>query len=171
MDHSAVWKVLEKIIMDFKKREVNIKEDLISELRHTKTLINILKADPFNIDLSGQVKENLRNLESQLITEGETRFGNKYTKKWLKQLDEANRSVIEKQESKTTFIPGIPRNKKWIRIKPSSELKLEKLKALAVESKLKFKLQNNYFLVYGEDESTKTFIKKIAREFGFKAKK
>lgn len=171
MNYSAVWKVLENMVMDFKKRGLTIKDDLISELRYTKTLINILRADPLNIDLSGQVEEYLRNLESRLITEGKTKLGNKYTKEWLKQLDKASESVFEKKEGETTFIPGVPRNKKWIRIKPSSELNLEKLKALAEETKLMFKLQNNYFLMYGEEESTKAFIKKIATKYGFKAKK
>ena len=70
------------------------------------------------------------------------------------------------EEEEHKFIPGLPRHQKWIRITPSPELSIEKLKVLAEELCLSFKVHNDgHLLVYGEDESVKDFVKKVASEY------
>ena len=145
--------------------------DVISDLRSAKTLINVLRADPTRIDTGQKVEEYLRNVESYLVSEGQKRFGTEYVDEWLKRLDEASKKVFEEKEE-TRFIPGLPREQKWIRVKPSDELPSEKIKELADELNLSCDVQNDgCLLVYGEDERVKGFVKKMATKYGLRAEK
>jgi len=171
MGHLAAWKVLEEMIADFRKRGVTVSAEIISDLRSAKTLINVLKADPSRVDTSQKIEGYLLKVESYLVSEGQKTFGTRYVEEWLKRLDEASRKIVEEEEEKK-FISGLPREQKWIRIKPSAELSLEKLKMLTDESRLSCKFQNDgCLLVYGEDKRLKDFVKKMAREYGLEAEK
>jgi hypothetical protein len=172
MNYFAAWKVLEEIVADFRKRGIVIPAEIMSDLRSAKTLINVLKADPNRVDTSQKVDEYLLNVESYLISEGQKMFGTKYVEEWLKRLDEASKKILEKEEEETKFVPSVPREHKWIRVKPSTELPIEKLKTLAKEAHLSYNVQSDgYLLVYGEDECIKEFVKKMAAKYGLKAKK
>jgi hypothetical protein len=162
MGYSAAWKVLEEMITDFRKRGLTVPTDIISDLRSAKTLINVLKADPSRIEPSQKIEKYLRIVESYLVSEGQKKFGADYVDEWLKHLNEASKRVSEEEEE-TRFIPGLPRDRKWIRIKPSHELPMEKIKELADELSLSCDVQDDgCLLVYGEDERVKGFVKKMA---------
>ena len=164
MGYSAAWKVLEEMITDFRKRGLKVPADIISDLRSAKTLINVLKADPSRIETSEKIETYLRIVESYLFSEGQKTFGADYVDEWLKHLNEESKRVLEEEEE-TRFIPGLPREQKWIRIKPSHELPLDKIKELAEESSLSCDVQNDgCLLVYGEDERVKAFVKKMAKK-------
>ena len=91
---------------------------------------------------------------------------------WLKKINEASRKTSDEEEEKARFIPGLPREQNWIRVKPSSDLPLEKLKTLANESNLLCKSQDDgYLLIYGTDERLKNFVKKMTTEQGSKSRK
>lgn len=172
MGYLAAWNVLEEMIIDFRKRGIVAPAKIMSDLKSAKTLINVLKADPSHVNTSQKIDEYLLNVESYLVSEGQKMFGKGYVEKWLKRLDEASKKILEKEEEETTFIPGIPREHKWVRVKPSTELPTEKLKTLAEESDLSLNVQNDgYLLVYGEDSHIKEFIKKMATKYGFKTEK
>lgn len=166
MGYLASWKVLEEMIADFRKKGAAVPSEILSDLKSARTLINVLKADPTCTDTSQKIEEYLLNIESYLVSEGQKIFGTAYVEEWLKRLDEASRkSPHEEEEEETRFIPGIPREHKWIRVKPSAELSVEKLKALAEESKLSYTLQSDgCLLVYGNDENIKEFVKKMAKK-------
>lgn len=171
MGYLAAWKVLEKMITDFRKRGAPVPADIISNLRSAKTLINVLRADPSRIDTGQKVDGYLRSVESYLVSEGQKRFGMEYADEWLKRLDEASKRVSEEEEE-TRFIPGLPRGQKWVRVKPSDELPLEKIKELAEELNLSCDVQNDgCLLVYGEEERIKHFVKKMATKYGLRAEK
>jgi hypothetical protein len=172
MNYLAAWKVLEEMITDFRRRGIGVPTEIMSDLRSAKTLINVLKADPSRVDTSQKVDEYLLNVESYLVSEGQKMFGSGYVEEWLKRLDEASKKMLEKEEEETKLIPGVPREHKWIRVKPSTELPIEKLKKLAEESHLSCNVQNDgCLLVYGEDGRIKEFIKKMATKYGFKTEK
>ncbi len=171
MGYLAVWKVLEEIITDFRKKGVPIPAEVMNDLKSANTMIKILKADPSRGETSQKIEEYLGNVESYLISEGQRIFGAEHVEGWLKRLEESSRKTSE-EEKEATFIPGLPREQKWIRVKPSVELPLEKLKLMAKRSQLSFKVQDdNYLLVYGEDERIKEFIKKMATKYELKAEK
>ncbi len=171
MGYLAVWKILEEMITDFRKRGVAIPANIVSDLKSAKTLINVLRADPSRLETTQKIEEYLNNVESYLISEGQ-RFGEKYVEEWLKRLDDASRRVFEEEEGESRFVPGLPREQRWVRVKPSGEMPIEALKALANELNLSFNVQKDgCLLVYGEDERVKDFVKKMATKYGLKAGK
>jgi len=170
MGYLAAWKVLEEMITDFRKRGITVPGEIVSNLRHAKTLINVLGADPTRLDTSQKVEGHLLSIESYLVSEGQKNFGNSYVEQWLERLNEAGSKVVEEEEKETKFISGVPREQKWICVKPSAELPIEGIKALADELNLSFNLQNDgCLLVYGEDRSIKIFVKKMTAKYGCKA--
>jgi len=157
-------------MIDLRRRGVSIPSNVISDLKYARTLINVLRADPSRLETSQKIEECLNNVESFLISEGQ-RFGDKYVEEWLKRLEEASRKIDE-EESVSRFVPGLPREQRWIRVKPSDEMPLDSLKALAEELKLSHEEQSDgYLLVYGEDERIKEFVKKMATKHGLKVEK
>lgn len=171
MNYFTAWKVLEEMIIDFRKKGMVVPAEIISDLKSAKTLANVLKADPNRVDVAQKVEEYLINVESYVVSEGEKTFGSKYVKEWLKRLEEAGTETFEEEE-KTELVTGVPREHKWIRVKPSNELPIEKLKVLAEEANLSYNVQNDgCLLVYGKDERIKDFVKKMAAKYGLKAEK
>jgi hypothetical protein len=165
MGYLAVWKVLEEMILEFRKRGITIPTEVMDNLKSARIMIKILKADPSRGETMQKIEEYLSNVESYLISEGQKKFGVEYVDKWLKKLDEASIRFPDLEEEETRFVPGLPREHKWIRVKPSAELPMEKLKLLAKELNLSCELQGDgYLLVYGEDESLKEFVKKMAKK-------
>jgi hypothetical protein len=68
-----------------------------------------------------------------------------------------------KKESR--FISGLPRDQKWIRVKPLTSLPMEKLKALADKSRLSYRVEDDgHLTVYGNAEDIKEFIKKMTEQ-------
>mgnify|MGYP003886394603 CR=1 FL=1 len=171
MGYLAVWKTLEDIVSEFRGKGISIPANIMSDLRYARSLINVLRADPKRRDTAQKIEEYLENLEAYLVSEGQKHFDAEQVEGWLKRLDKARREVSEEVEE-TRFVPGLPKEQKWIRVKPSAELSIEKLKTLAGELNLSYNLQSDgYLLVYGEDKRVKDFVKKMATIYGSKVKK
>lgn len=170
MGYLAVWKVLEEMTTDFRRRGVTVPSNVIDDLKYARTLINVLKADPSRLETVQKIEECLNNVESYLISEGQ-RFGDKYVEEWIRKLEEASRRIDE-DEGVSRFVPGLPREQRWVRVKPSEEMPLETLKSLAEDLNLSHEVQSDgYLLVYGEDQRVKEFVKKMATKYGLKAEK
>ncbi|MDI6690943.1 MAG: DUF2096 family protein [Candidatus Bathyarchaeota archaeon] len=165
MGYLAVWKVLEEMILEFRKKDIKVPAEVMDNLKSARTMIKILKADPSRGETMQKIEEYLSEVESYLISEGQKNFGAEYVDKWLKKLDEASMRIPDLEEEETRFVPGLPREQRWIRVKPSAELPIEKLKALAEESNLLCELQSDCcLLVYGDGERLKEFVKKMAKK-------
>jgi hypothetical protein len=170
MGYLAIWKVLEEMTTDFRRRGVTVPSNVIDDLKYARTLINVLKADPSRLETVQKIEECLNNVESYLISEGQ-RFGDKYVEEWIRKLEEASRRIDE-DEGVSRFVPGLPREQRWVRVKPSEEMPLETLKSLAEDLNLSHEVQSDgYLLVYGEDQRVKEFVKKMATKYGLKAEK
>ena len=170
LGYLAVWKVLEEMITDFKKKGVPVPANVLNDLKYAKTLISVLKADTTRLETSQKIEDYLNNIEAYLISEAQ-KFGDKYVDEWVKRLEDATGKIFEEEEE-TRFVPGLPREQRWIRVKPSVEMPIEALKALADELNLSFEVQKDgYLLVYGEDERLKDFVKKMATKYGSKTGK
>jgi hypothetical protein len=163
MGYLAVWKVLEEMVTDFKKRGVAVPTGIVDDLKSARTIIKVLKADPSCIENVQKIEEYLGNVESYLISEGQRRFGQRYADEWLSLRDQAACKIIDEEKEEQRFISGVPRDQKWIRLTPSNELPLEKLKNLAEESNLSYNVQTDgCLLIYGPDRFIKDFVRKIA---------
>jgi hypothetical protein len=171
MGYSATWKVLEEMVADFRKRGKTVPPSVMDDLKSAKTMIQISRAERRPTDTVMKIEEYFVNVESYLVSEGKKQFGVKYVDPWLCRLEEASKASDEAEEE-TRFIPGIPRGEKWVRVKPTAELSIEKLKALASESKLSHKLQvDGCLLVFGKVEDVKDFVKKMATKYAVKTEK
>lgn len=160
MGYLGVWKILEGMIIELRKLGVDIPSEIMNDLRYAKTLINILKADPSNFENKRRIDEYLHNVELYLISEALAKLGEEQVNIWLRRLEEAEREMDDYEEYR--FVPGLPRDKRWIRVKISENTTLDSIKRAVEESKLSFEVQKNGFvLIYGEENQLKDFIKKI----------
>ena len=139
----------------------------MNDLRSAKTMIQILKADPTHIENIPRIETYLRNVESYAILMTQEKLGTEFVERWLRKLDKAKKIKIEEKEEVTPkFVPGLPRDKNWIRVQISRDTPEKDVEKLAKENKLSCKMQKNgYMLVYGNEESIKSFVKKMAEKF------
>jgi hypothetical protein len=171
MGYLAVWKVLEQMIADYQKKGKPVPSEVMNDLKSAKTTIQIAKAETHHAQTIGAIEQYLTNVESYLVSEGQKQFGNEYVEHWLSKLEEAGRTP-DKEDEKARFVSGIPRQDKWVRVKPTTELPMEKIIALARESKLSHRLQENgHLIVFGKGENVKDFVKKMTTKHGLKRRK
>lgn len=172
MGYLSVWKILDHMIADFKKRDTSIPDRIMNDLKSAKTILNTRQTQKNDTNALAQVDAHLASVESYMVSEGEKRFGKQYADEWLMRIDEASRRVSDEEEKQERFVSGLPREHKWIRVKPSDDLPKEKLEALARESGLSCKTQSDDFLlVYGTNEQIRNFVKKMTTKHHSKPKK
>ena len=164
MSYDSQWKFLADLLIELQKRGEKIPADVMNDLRSAKTIIQVLKAGPTHIESSSRVDTYMRSVESYAIFTAE-KLG--IVEEWLKKLKELQK--VKDQERGSTvssFIPGIPRDKSWIRIQISEDNLQENVEKLVKESKLSHKMhKKGYMLVYGNEENIKIFVKRMAEQF------
>ena len=163
MSYEETWKVLSDLVTELRKKGEKIPAHVMNDLRSAKTMIQILKADPTHIENIPRVETYLGNVEFHLIFVAQEKFGSEFVERWMKKLEEARRGKVEgKAEVTPRFVPGLPRGKHWVRIQISKDTPREDIEKLVKENKLSRKMQKNgYMLVYGNDESIKSFVKSL----------
>ena len=166
MSYEEKWKVLADLLIILQERGEKIPADVMNDLRSAKTMIQVLKADPTHIESISRIDTYLRSVESYTIITAE-KLGPKIAEEWLKKLKETKKvKTKEEKETVSRFIPGVPRDKNWVRIQISEDTPPEDLKKLAEESELSYRIQKNgYMLVYGNGENIKSFVKKMVEKF------
>jgi hypothetical protein len=163
MSYDSYWKVLADFLIELQKRGEKIPTEVMKDLRSAKTIIHVLKADPTNAESISRVDKYLRNVESYAIFTAE-KLG--IAENLLKKLEYIKRvKDQERNGAVTRFIPGVPRDKSWIRIQISEDNLQENVQKILKESKLSHKMQKNgYMLVYGNEENIRIFVKKMAEQ-------
>jgi hypothetical protein len=164
MGHLAVWKVLEEMIIEFRKKGLPIPPQVMNDLKSARTMIRIMNVDPGRGETVQKVEEYLGNVESYLVTEAQKKFAPDYIDEWLRRLEEASCEICEEKGEEQRFISGLPRDQRWIRVEPLASLPLEKLKQLAKESNLSCSVQDGRLLVCGKTEDIRGFVKKMTEE-------
>lgn len=165
MGHEEVWKTLNDLIIEFRKKGETIPPEVMADLRAAKTLTHVLKADPTKTENVPTIEMYLRNVESHLIFAAQAMFGSEFVNHWMKKLREAREKpdVEVPAETASKFVPGLPKGKSWLRVQVSKETSREDIERTAEESGLACKMQDDgYMLVYGEGEKLKRFVKKMA---------
>jgi hypothetical protein len=172
MGYLSVWKVLDQMVADFRKRGAAVPDKIMSDLKSARTILSAKKTPQGSSGILEEIEAYLVNVESYLISEGEKRFGKEYANEWLRKIKAASGKVSDDEEEKERFIWGFPRQQKWIRVKPSTDLPPARIKALANESSLSIKSQNDgCILVYGTDKHVKDFVKKMTTKHESKTRK
>src|SRR5450759_2323194 len=166
MGHNmATWKLLEDMMIELKKKGVNIPPNVIEDLRSAKSMIKLSCMKESQGEVIQKAEEILGTVEAFLITEAQKIFGSETIDKWLIRLEEASIEICEEPEDESTFVVGIPRDQKWIRVEPNGNLSSERLHQLAVQQNLSVSKQNDgRLIIYGSPENIKGYIKKMAAE-------
>lgn len=165
MGNEEVWKTLNDLIMEFRKKGGIIPPEVIADLRAAKTLMHVLKADPSKIESVPTIDMYLNNVESHLIFMAQAKFGTEFVNHWVRKLRAAREKpdVEVQAEASSKFVPGLPRGQRWVRVQVTTETPKEEIEELAKKSGLTCKMQDDgYMLVYGSDEKLKDFIKRTA---------
>ena len=165
MGHKEVWKTLNDLIIEFRKKGETIPPEVMADLRAAKTLIHVLKADSTKIENVPTIEMYLGNVEAHLIFAAQARFGSEFVNRWMKKLRKAREKpdVELPAETASKFVPGLPRGQRWVRVQVSEETPKEEIEELVKEIGLACKMQEDeYMLVYGEGEKLKRFIKRTA---------
>ncbi|MEM2111414.1 MAG: DUF2096 family protein [Candidatus Bathyarchaeia archaeon] len=158
------WKIMADLVTELKRSGEPIPTSVMKDLRSAKTMIEILNVDKSWSNNLSKIEEYLSNVEAYLAPAAERRFGTKYAEEFSLKLIAAQRTVqYEKHKPPTKILLGLPRDIKWIRMRETGEISLEKIKHLAEEIGLKYEVQEDgYVFIYGEENRVKSFIKKTA---------
>ena len=168
MGHNQVWKTLDSLIAEFRKRGKPAPPNIIEDLRSAKTMMQVLRADPKRIENIPTIEMYLGNVESYLIFEAHQKFGAQFAEDWMQKLHDARKTSDadeEPLESSSKFVPGVPRDQKWLRFQVSDETPEKEIKRMAAECGLSTRIQpDGYVLVLGDDSSLKLFIQKTSEK-------
>lgn len=167
MSYEENWKVLADLLMELQKKGEKMPTEVLNDLRSAKTMIQILKADPTHIENIPRIETYLRNVESYAVLIAQEKLGKGFVERWLRKLEKAKKTKTEEEEEVILgLVPGIPRDKNWVRVQISRDTPREDVENLVKENKLSCKMQKNgYMLIYGDGESIKSLVKKMAEKF------
>ena len=171
MSHVTKSKILEEIIIELRRKSLEIPANVMSDLKSARTLMKVEKADARGRgETEPKIDEYLGSVDAYVITEAGKYFSAEKVEKWLTALDLASCEscvTVEEPKEEMRFISGVPRDQKWIRVEPIESLPVEKLEKMATEAKLGFRREKDgRLIVYGTDEAVKGFIKKISKPNG-----
>jgi len=165
MSHAATWKVLEDLMIELKKKGVAVPSNIINDLRSAKLMINISEQEGSRGEALQKVEEYLGNVDSYLIAEAQKTLSAETVDQWLRRLENANAETSEEKTEERTFITGVPRDQKWVRVEPIDSLTSEKIRLIAKESNLSVNQQKDgRLVVYGQLQNIHEFLKKITAE-------
>lgn len=171
--YESVWKILSDMITDFRRKGEEIPKQIMDDLRSAKTLIEVLKVKPGQIETAAKVECYLSSVESYLIITAKEKFGDKYVKNWVKKIEEAKVGLHEIEEkTETKFVPGLPRDKHWIRVRLDEDINVEEIRRIAESEGLSCELQKDGFLlISGNKDKVKSFVRRAAETLKSKKKK
>jgi hypothetical protein len=168
MGHLAIWKVLEEMLIELRKKGLPIPATVMNDLKSARTMIKLSSVDESRGEISQKVEEYLGSVEAYLVTEAQKHLAPEYLDAWLRRLEEATCDVCgteEKVKEESKFISGVPRDQKWIRVEPLASLPVEKLQQFAKETSLSSRIQEDgRLLVYGKAEDIREFVKKMTEQ-------
>jgi len=170
MGYMENWKILEGIIVEFRKKGLTIPPPVMTDLKAAKTMIELMDTETGKGEMAPQAEQYLRNVESYLITEAQNVFPSEHIDEWLRRLDRATVEtcsciVDDNKKEEKRFITGLPRDQQWVRVKPITSLPPEKLKILAEETNLSLKTERDgHLIAYGKPEDVREFIKKMTTQ-------
>jgi hypothetical protein len=143
----------------------------MNDLRSAKTLIKLRDADSRGQgEIGPKIEQYLSAVEAYVVTEAQKSFPSEKIDEWLRRLEGSSCEVCRPQtesvlEQEQRFVPGLPRDQKWVRVTPIVSLPKEKLEELARDSGLSVKPERDGHLIfYGTLEGIKEFVKKMTKE-------
>jgi hypothetical protein len=166
MNYEYLWKALEELIVELRKKLVTVIPELVDDLKSAQTLIKIYRTDPTAIEVATDIERYLENVEANLIYLARSDVGTEYGEDCLKRLHEARmKGLRETAKVPTTFVSGVPKGAHWIRFKISDLIDDEEVNMLLEKLGLKSAMQEDgYLLIHGKKENVKTFVKGVSEK-------
>jgi len=162
MNYEAMWQVLADLVAELRKVGEVVPSQVMRDLRSAKTTIQIFKVDKDNPDHLIRIEELMGNVESYIMSKAQKMFAPETVNKWAERLEKARGEVHEETPSSRRFVPGIPRDKDWVRIKTTEDIPLKEIVQAAEGEGLLYKTYGNeYVIVYGEKAGIKSFINRL----------
>lgn len=171
MGYEAVWKILEDIIIELRKKGVATPQNVLNDLKSAKVLMKIMDASEKDRgETAPKIEQHLSSVEAYLITEAQKKFTPERIDTWLRHIEQASCDTCQtcsvptepKEKADVKFITGLPRDQKWIRVEPLASLPAAKLKQLAEETSLSVREETDgHLTVYGSAENIRAFVKKM----------
>ena len=160
-----MWRLMADLIRDLRRRGESIPPQIMNDLRSAKTMIEIARIDRSNPNVIVRIEEYLNNLESYLLPLAREKLGQTYVDMLMEKIAEAQRGVFTfERRAERRFAVDVPRDKHWIRVKPTEEMSLDVIRQISEEIGLEHRIQRDgYVLVYGEKDQIKMFVKRTAR--------
>ena len=171
MSHVAKSKILEEIIVELRKKRLQIPANVMTDLKSARTLLQIEKADSRGRgETDPKIDEYIGSVEAYVMTEAGKHFAAEKVNQWMSALDLASCDscvTMEEEQEEMRFIPGVPRDQKWVRVEPIASLPVEKLEKLAAETKLSYRREKDgRLIVYGTQENIRDYVKKMTKPDG-----
>lgn len=165
--YRAVWKVLADLVTELRKRGEKVPAHVIENFRAAKTMIELLNMVEDPSESVAKIEEYLGSVEAYLISTAQGKLGDEYAEAWMRRMAEIRRGASqETPKAPRRFVPGLPRDRHWVRLKVSEDIPREKVERLAGEMNLQVTLQEDgYMLVSGDEREIKDFVKKMAHAF------
>lgn len=152
-------------MLELRKKRVTMPSNVINDLRSAKLMIKISESEGSRGDASRKVEEYLGIVESYLVTEAQKTLDPETVDQWFRRLEEANAETCEEKTNEDKFITGVPRDQKWVRVEPISNLPTERIKQIAKESHLSINPQNDgRIVVFGQPEDIREFLRRITAD-------
>ncbi len=169
MGYSETWKTLEEIIIEFRKHGSPVPETVMNDLKSAKTLIKLMETGEDRGEFGLKIEQYLSSVEANLVTEAQKTFPSEKIDEWLKRLEGSSCDVCHQvkqvRQKEERFVPGLPRDQKWIRVSPIVGLPKGKIEELARNSGLSIKAEKDgHLVVCGSDEGIRDFVRKMTKE-------
>jgi len=173
MGHTmAVWRVLEDLLVEIRKKNVQIPVNILEDLRAARSMIDLSYNEDVCEDAVAKAEAYTTNVEAYLISQAQAVFEPALLDEWFKRLKEAaNLQQTANEEIDNVidaavecrFVVGVPRDQKWIRIETDNQLPEEHILKLAKKWNLTVKKQaDGRLMVHGKIDDVKMFVKQIA---------
>ena len=163
MSYEDKWKTLSDLLIEIQKMGEEIPSTVMNDLRSAKTIIQVLKRDPTHMESLARAEVYLKNVEAYAISVAEKK-GLETVQDWLKRINQPETKKAKKAK-KSTVSPRVSRDTKWIRIKKTDELSLEKVQKLSETVGASIKVEENGdILVFGDENDVKNLVKIMAKQ-------
>lgn len=159
-----IWLVLNKLIADLNKKEIEIPNDINPEMGLIKSSISFYKKDPTHIEMINSLAKadmSLNSIQEKLLSLAEEQ-GEDYLNKWLDLLKKATKGeeVFEMPKINSKFIVNAPPGMSSGRINLKQPLAEERVQEIAE--------WNGLIIEFDEDLSLSIFGDKINVQHGLK---
>jgi hypothetical protein len=155
------------MIIEFRKKGLAVPQNVLDDIKSARVLMKVMEADDKGRgETSPKIDEYLGSVEAYLVTEAQKKLPPEKVDEWLMRLEAAScDTCMAEEKGESRFIPGLPRDQKWVRVKPLASLPAEKLKTFAAELQLSVRSESDgHLLVFGSSEGIKAFVKKMTSQ-------